>query len=63
MVFFSFFFFLHQNIEIRCIERLLHAKYCTMALELKGILKSCPSMSTRIKAPPEKAFFTTYGPS
>ena len=38
-------------------------KYCMIASELVGIMKSCPSMSARIKAPPKKAFFTTYEPS
>ena len=47
---------------MRCTERLLHAKYRIMTSKLMGILKSCPSMSARIKAPLEKAFFTTYGP-
>ena len=42
--------------------RLSHAKYCKTTLELVGILKSCPSMLARIKAPSKKAF-TTYGPS
>ena len=57
-----FFFFWHKNIEMRCTERLFHAKYHITTLELVGILKSCPSMLTRIKDPPEKAFFTIYGP-
>ena len=61
-LFFFFFFFWHKNIEMRCTERLLHAKYCMTASKLVGILKSCSSMSARIKAPLEKAFFTTYGP-
>ena len=47
---------------MRCTKRLLLAKYRMMASELVGILKSFPSMSSRIKAPPENAFFTTYGP-
>ena len=46
-----------------CTGRLPHAKYCMIASKLVGILMSCPSMSARIKAYPEKTFFTTYGPS
>ena len=63
VLFFFFFFCSHKNIEMRCTERLIHAKYCMMGLELVGILKSCLSMLARIKAPLEKTFFTTYGPS
>ena len=48
---------------MRRIDRLFHAKYHMTASELVGILKSCPSMSARIKDPLEKAFFSTYGPS
>ena len=59
-LFFSFFFFWH--VETRCIERLLHAKYHMTTSEFVGILKSCLSMSAKIKAPPKKAFFTIYGP-
>ena len=40
-----------------CTDRLLHAKYCMAALELVGILKSCPAMLARIKAPLEKGIF------
>ena len=47
---------------MRCTTRLLYAKYCITASELVGILKSRLSMSARIKAPLEKAFFTTYRP-
>ena len=48
---------------MRGIVRLLHVKYRIIALELVGILKSCPSMLARIKTHLEKDFFTTYGPS
>ena len=60
-IFYVFFFFF--DIKMRCPTRPLHVKYNITASELVGILKSCPSMSVKIKAPPEKAFFTTYGPS
>ena len=46
-----------------CTWKLPYAKYGMAALELVGILKSFPSMSAKIKASLEKAFFTTYGPS
>ena len=39
---------------MRCIKRLLHAKYRMTVPELVGILKSCLSMSAGVKAPPEK---------
>ena len=39
---------------MRCIARLLQAKYRMTTLELVGILKSCPSMLARINAPPKK---------
>ena len=39
---------------MRCITRLLQAKYRMTLLELVGILKSCPSMLARINAPPKK---------
>ena len=59
-IYLYYFFF---YIKMRCPRRLLHAKYRMTTSELVDILKSCPSMLSRIKAPSEKAFFTTYGPS
>ena len=40
---------------MRCIVRLLQAKYRMTPLELVGILKSCPSMLARINAPLKKS--------
>ena len=55
---------MHRNVKKGgCTWRPPHAKYCMTTLEFVGILKSYPSMLARIKAPPEKAFFTMYGPS
>ena len=57
-------YLVHRNVKKGgCTWRPPHAKYCMTTLESVGILKSYPSMLARIKAPPEKAFFTMYGPS
>ena len=46
---------------MRGTARPLHAKYSMTVSELVGILKSCPSMSARIKAPPEKGLLYHIG--
>jgi hypothetical protein len=44
-------------------SRSIYAKYFLTTSELTGDGKSSPSIVVSIKAPPEKTFFTTYGPS
>ena len=59
---FSFFFLTQECRKRGCTWKLPHTKHCMTTSKLVGILKSFPSILDRIKAPPEKDFFTTYKP-